>query len=161
MRRLGSYAHLAPLVLRLGIGLTFFFAGLGKVLGGTAGVAGFFGSLGIPLPGVMAPFVSYLELIGGLALILGVLTRVFSLLFVGNMLVALLLVGIPAFLGAESIPAGWSELRTELLLLLGSLALALLGPGLLSLDAAFFGERPERLSGEPAPAATRARSTSV
>ena len=161
MRRLGSYAHWAPLVLRLGIGLTFFFAGLDKVLGGTAGVAGFFGSLGVPLPGVMAPFISYLELLGGLALILGVFTRAFSLLFVGDMLVALLLVGIPAFLGAESIPQGWSELRTELLLLVGSLALALLGPGLLSLDAAFFGERPERLAGESTPAATRARSTGV
>ena len=161
MRRLGSYAHLAPLMLRLGIGLTFFFAGLGKVLGGTDRVAGFFGSLGVPLPGVMGPFISYLELLGGLALILGVFTRVFSLLFVGDMLVALLLVGIPAFGGADSIPAGWSELRTELLLLLGSLALALLGPGLLSLDAAFLGERPERLAGEAAPAAPRARSTGM
>ncbi len=161
MRRLGSYAHLAPLLLRLGIGLTFFFAGLGKVLGGTAGVAQFFGNIGVPLPGVMAPFVSYLELIGGLALVLGVFTRVFSLLLAGDMLVALLLVGIPAFLGAESIPQGWSELRTELLLLLGSLALALLGPGLLSVDAAFLGERPQRLAGEPATTATRARSTGV
>jgi putative oxidoreductase len=160
MRRLGSYAHWAPLLLRLGIGLTFFFAGLGKVLGGTDRVAGFFGSLGVPLPGVMAPFISYLELLGGLALILGVFTRVFSLLFVGDMLVALLLVGLPTGLG-KGLPAGFSDMRTELLLLLGSLALALLGPGLLSLDAAFLGERPERLVNEPAPAATRARSTGV
>ncbi len=37
MRRLGFYAHVAPVLLRVGIGLTFFFAGLGKVLGGTEG----------------------------------------------------------------------------------------------------------------------------
>lgn len=160
MRRLNSYAHLAPLLLRLGIGLTFFFSGLGKVLGGTAGVAGFFGKLGVPLPSLMGPFISYLELIGGLALIVGVLTRVFSLLFVGDMLVALLLVNIPATLG-KGLPAGFSNMRVELLLLLGSLALALLGPGLLSIDAAFFGERSARRADEPAPAAPRARSTGV
>lgn len=154
-RRLDSYENTATLLLRLGIGLTFFFAGLGKVLGGTDGVAGFFGSLGIPLPGIMAPFISYLELLGGIALIVGVLTRVFSLLFVADMAVALLLVGIPAALGAENLPAGWSELRTELLLLVGSLALALLGPGRFSIDAAVLGDRPPRRGEEPTPSPAR------
>ncbi len=68
--RLDAYRSYVPLLLRLGVGLTFFFAGLGKVMGGTAGVAGFFGSLGIPAPALMGPFIAYLELLGGLALIL-------------------------------------------------------------------------------------------
>lgn len=154
-RRLGSYEHLAPLLLRIAIGLTFFFAGLGKVLGGTAGVAGFFGSLGIPLPELMGPFVAYLELIGGLALIVGAFTRVFSLLFVGDMLVALLLVGLPKLAAADSIAAGFSDARVEVLLLLGSAALALLGAGIFSVDSALLGDRPRHL----APATTPVRSS--
>lgn len=144
LRRLGSYDHLAPLLLRLGVGLTFFFAGLGKVLGGTAGVAGFFGSLGIPLPELMGPFIAYLELIGGLALIVGAFTRVFSLLFIGNMLVAMMLVSVPKALEGATIAAGFSDTRIEFLLLLASAALALLGAGIFSVDAALFRDRPGR-----------------
>jgi putative oxidoreductase len=141
LRQLARYESAAPLLLRLGIGLTFFFAGLSKVLGGTDRVAGFFGSLGIPLPGLMGPFIAYLELIGGLALIVGVLTRVFSLLLAGDMLVALLLVGGPKALQAPNLAAGFTDARVEWLLLLGSLALALLGAGLLSVDAALLNDR--------------------
>ena len=143
LRRLSGYEAFAPLLLRVGIGLTFLLAGLGKVLGGTDGVAGFFGSLGIPLPGLMGPLIAYLELLGGLALIIGLLTRVFSLLFVANMLVAIVLVSGPAMFGAENAVMGFTETRTEVLLLLGSLALALLGPGALAVDNALLGERTE------------------
>jgi putative oxidoreductase len=149
LRQLGSYEHIAPLLLRLGIGLTFFFAGLGKVLDGTAGVTGFFGSLGIPLPGLMGPFIAYLELIGGLALILGVFTRVFSLLFVANMLVAMLLVSLPTALNDPNIAKGFSATRVEILLLLGSAALAFLGAGIFSVDSGFFGDRPRHLGEQP------------
>lgn len=134
-QRLAAFADVAPLLLRLGIGLTFFFAGLGKVLGGVDGVAGFFGSLGVPFPQVMAPFISYLEMLGGLALILGLFTRVFSLLFIGDMIVALALVNIPGATEAASLPEAWSAVRVDVLLLLGSAALAILGAGAYSIDA--------------------------
>ncbi len=74
-RKLDAYQSLVPLLLRIGVGLTFFLSGLGKVLGGVGGVAGFFGNIGVPLPGLMAPFISYLELFGGLAILLGLFTR--------------------------------------------------------------------------------------
>ena len=135
LRQRAKYEFVTPLLLLLGIGLTFFFAGLGKVLGGTDRVAGFFSSLGIPLPELMAPFIAYLELIGGLALIVGLLTHVFSLFLAGDMLVALL-VGGPKVLQAPNLAVGFSDARVEWLLLLGALALALLGAGLLSADAA-------------------------
>ncbi len=154
IRRLGTYEDVAPLLLRLGIGLTFFFAGLGKVLGGTDRVAGFFGSLGVPLPQLMGPFIAYLELIGGIALIIGIFTRVFSLLFVGDMLVAFLLVGGPKLLAAANIAAGWSEARVEVLLLLGSAALAIFGPGLFSADAALFRDRSRGAARTSAPRPT-------
>ena len=134
-QRLAAFSDVAPLLLRLGIGLTFFFAGLGKVLGGVDGVAGFFGSLGVPMPEVMGPFIAYLELLGGLALILGLFTRVFSVLFVLNMIVALVLVNIPGALEAASLPEAWTTVRVDVLLLLGSAALALIGAGAYSIDA--------------------------
>lgn len=139
-------SYLVPLLLRIGVGLTFFFAGLGKVLGGTAGVAGFFGSLGVPLPQLMAPFISYLELLGGLALLLGLLTRPVALLLAADMLVALLLVAIPGAMGAPSIAEGWNNLRVELLLLVSSLTLALSGPGQISIDALIRGQGRSRNS---------------
>lgn len=149
MRRLSNFQNIAPLLLRLGVGLTFFFAGLGKVVGGTAGVAGFFGSLGIPLPMIMGPFISYLELLGGIALIVGLFTRVFGILFVCNMLVAIALVKLGAFTGAASLPEGWNEIRIEVMLLVASAALAILGPGRLSVDAALLGDTGEVVPADP------------
>ncbi len=142
LRNLAAYQHLVPLLLRLGVGLTFFFSGYAKVTGGVENVAGFFGSLGIPLSGAMAPFVAYLELIGGLALIVGALTRVFSLLFIGVMVVAILTAKLPAFAQAASLAEGWTEIRIEVVLLLASACLVLLGAGRYSVDAAVLGDRP-------------------
>ncbi|HEX6289674.1 MAG TPA: DoxX family protein [Herpetosiphonaceae bacterium] len=152
LRRLAAYESVAPLLLRIAIGLTFFLAGLSKVMGGTDRVAGFFGSLGIPLPSLMGPFIAYLELLGGLALIVGVLTRLFGLLFVANMVVALLLVAAPKAFAGPNLAVGFNDMRVEWLLLLGSAALALLSPGLFSVDAALLGDRPEPLVEQPRPA---------
>ena len=155
-RKLEAYQHVVPLLLRIGVGLTFLFAGLGKVLGGVGGVAGFFGSLGIPLPGLMAPVISYLELLGGLALLLGVLTRPISLLLMCDMLVAMLLVTLPAWFGAErGMIAGFSETRVEVLLFLACACLAITGAGVSSLDAVLFGDKDPGYHEEPAVRPTR------
>ena len=55
--------------LRVILGLTFFIHGVSKFQGGIGNTAGFFDSLGIP--GFMAYIVAGIELIGGLAVILG------------------------------------------------------------------------------------------
>lgn len=158
MRRLSNFQGAVPLLLRLGVGLTFFFSGLGKVMGGTDGVAGFFGSLGIPLPGLMAPFISYLELLGGLALILGLFTRGFSLLLACTMVVAILTAKLGAFGEAPSIAQGWGEIRIEIMLFIGAVSLALLGPGKPSVDAALLGDTPDAVVAEPALATRPSRT---
>lgn len=80
---------LPPLIARLIIGWVFLWAGYGK-LGNLSNVVGYFESLGIPLASVQAPFVALVELIGGLALILGLGTRLFSGLLASTMAVALM-----------------------------------------------------------------------
>ncbi|MFN8574252.1 MAG: DoxX family protein [Gemmatimonadaceae bacterium] len=116
------------LVLRLVVALIFIAHGYMKLfVMGHAGVTGFFTQLGIPLPSVAAWAISLLEFGGGIALALGIFTRPLALLFVCDMVTAILLVLLPKGL------VGGYEL--ELLLAAGSLALAFAGAGAYSLDA--------------------------
>ena len=75
------------LAIRLFWGWQFFTDGWAK-LHNLARVTDFFVSLGIPAPGLSAHFVSGLEFIGGLMLMLGLATRFMSLLLACNMFVA-------------------------------------------------------------------------
>src|SRR5450755_392491 len=83
----------ATLVLRLVLAAIFIGHGYQKVFGmGVSNVAGFFGTLGVPMPRVAGPFIAYLELLGGVAILLGGFTRVFALLLACDMLGAIILV---------------------------------------------------------------------
>ncbi len=64
-----------PLVARITVGYVFILTGWGK-LHSVDHVTEYFVSLGIPFPEIMAPFVAGIECVGGLFLILGVLTRI-------------------------------------------------------------------------------------
>lgn len=64
-----------PLIARITVGYVFMLTGWGK-LQNLDRVTEYFGSLGIPAPHILTPFVSGLECFGGLFLILGVLTRI-------------------------------------------------------------------------------------
>lgn len=102
-----------------------------------AGTQASFAKMGVPAADVVAPAIAVLELAGGIALILGILTRVVAALLVLDMLGALVLVHAPAGVFAAN---GGYEL--VLLLAAASFALALTGAGRLSLDRALFGRRP-------------------
>ncbi len=110
---------------------TFFVHGWQKVFTfGFEGTGGFFDSLGIPAAGFFAIVVSLLELLGGLALILGIGTRIVGLLLAIDMLVALFVVHLPnGFFVTEN---GY-----ELVLILGtaSLAFAIAGASSISIDS--------------------------
>jgi putative oxidoreductase len=129
-------AGLAPLhtdwgiaVLRVIVGFTFFMHGWQKLFQfGLPGVTNAFTQMGVPLPGVTAPLVSVLELVGGALLILGLLTRPAAILLAIDMLVATLLVHLPA---GFFLPNG---VAFVLLLLAGAVALVLTGPGAFAVD---------------------------
>ncbi|MFJ7933922.1 DoxX family protein [Sporosarcina sp. NPDC096371] len=108
-------------VLRVILGLTFFIHGLSKFQGGLGNTAGFFESLG--MPGFSAYVVAVIELVGGIMLILGIGTRIVSVLFAGIMLVAIFTAKLAAgFLGNGQM-AGY-ELELALLAMAIFLALA-------------------------------------
>jgi uncharacterized membrane protein YphA (DoxX/SURF4 family) len=73
---LSSVGYLGPLFLRVGVGVVMAWHGWQKLDGGVSNFAGFVESLGIPAPTLTAYVVTVIELVGGTALIFGVLTRV-------------------------------------------------------------------------------------
>ncbi len=66
---------LAPLFARITVGWVFLWSGWGK-LQGLPQVTENFASWGIPMPQVLAPFVSGVEFFGGAFLLAGLLTRI-------------------------------------------------------------------------------------
>ncbi|MFN0207077.1 MAG: DoxX family protein [Planctomycetota bacterium] len=79
---------IAPILTRLIVGSAFIAAGYGK-LQNLERTTQFFTNLGIPAPGIQAPFIAGLEFAGGIALIVGFGTRIFSALLAATMTVAI------------------------------------------------------------------------
>lgn len=129
-------------ILRVILGFLFAAHGWQKFNEWTiAGTQASFAKMGVPAAEIAAPAVAVLELGGGIALILGVLTRVVALLLALDMLGALFLVHASAGVFAAT---GGYEL--VLLLAAAALALALTGAGRISVDRALFGRANSRLA---------------
>jgi putative oxidoreductase len=134
-RIFGGLSHWATIPLRVAIGVIFAAHGWQKFSMGLDGVARFFGSVGIPLPEVSAFIVAFVELVGGIGLIVGVFTRYWALLLSIVMIVAIFTVKLQGgLLGAQGRPG----YEFDLALLAGCLALLLTGPGPISLERAIF-----------------------
>ncbi|MCF7908291.1 MAG: DoxX family protein [Candidatus Omnitrophica bacterium] len=123
----------ATLPLRLALGAVFIFHGLQKAFGlfGGPGIKGFSGmlaGLGFPFSEIMAILVAYVELIAGILLVLGVLTRISSLSLLIIMIVALLKVHLAK--GFSIMNGGYEY---DLVLILICLSLIISGGGKLSL----------------------------
>lgn len=125
-----ALATAAQATVRVVIGFLFAAHGWQKFLQFTLdGTAPAFAQMGVPAAGLMAPVIATLEVVGGIALILGVLTRIFAVLLTANMLGANFLVHISAGVFVE---AGGFEL--VLALAAGAAVIALLGAGRISVD---------------------------
>jgi putative oxidoreductase len=132
-RQLGRLAGFAPVVVRVIVGFLMFAHGVVKLRGGVAGIAGFgefLSSAGLPAGLLLAWFVTLLELVGGVMLIVGLLSRVIAALMTVELLVAIALVSGQAGLIAQE-GVGYER---DLAYIMGFLAIMLLGPGRPSLD---------------------------
>ena len=122
------------LVTRLIIGQAFLLTGWGK-LHNHDGVTEFFTSLHIPFPGANAWFIACVEFVGGIALILGLGTRLFGALLSCTMIVAMLTADRAKFVAALDLwPENGLVDLTPFAYLVFLIWLVAYGPGWLSID---------------------------
>ncbi|TDD71486.1 DoxX family protein [Actinomadura rubrisoli] len=134
------------LIGRLALGVIFIAHGWQKLTDvGHSGVTKMFDGLGIPLPGLSAHFATWVELIGGAALIAGVLVPVAGLLLAADMAGAFWYVHMDKGLFADK--GGY-----EYVVVLGAVALllALARPGRFSVDDLLSRRREPAAEREPA-----------
>lgn len=122
-------------VLRVVIGVIFLAHGAQKFFEyGIPGTTGAFTQMGVPIANIAAPLVATVELVGGLALLLGVCSRPVAALLAIDMFAALFLVHLPA---GFFLPNGYEFV---LVLAAAAIALTLTGPGSFAVDN-FLAER--------------------
>jgi putative oxidoreductase len=121
------------LAVRLYWGWQFAQTGWGK-MHSISKITGFFASLNIPFPSMSAHFVSGLEFVGGILLILGLGSRLIGLLLAGNMLVAYWTADHEALTSIFSDP-GTFYVADPYTFLFAALMAFIFGAGLFSIDA--------------------------
>jgi len=121
-------AWLPPTLARVTVGWVFLLSGWGK-LHNLEQVTEFFASIGIPAPGIQAPFASATELVCGALLLAGLGTRLASVPLVVVMTVAIVTARVEELTSAGAL-FGFVEFTYIALLLW----IVVAGPGPLSLD---------------------------
>lgn len=119
---------LAPLFARIVVGWVFLWSGWGKLTHLPLVTENFVG-WGVPVPGILAPFVSGVEFFGGIFLLLGLLTRISAGALGVVMIVAICV-------------AQWDQIDSletllgfeEVIYLALFLWLAIAGPGVIAMD---------------------------
>ena len=138
-------------ILRVATGVIFAAHGAQKLfVYGIDGVTGAFGGMGIPLPGITGPLTGVVELFGGLALVVGLLTRL------AGFGLAITMLGAIGFVHLASGFFAPNGVEFPLSLLAATAALAFAGPGRYSLDAVIAARRATPATQEPALVARRA-----
>ena len=152
----------STILIRSMAGAVFLWEGILKFVYTNQGV-GRFTKLGIPFPAPTAHFVAMLEIVGGVLLITGLLTRFISIPFIIEMIVAILTTKVALYLGVSPLPLPpappqigmWAvlhEVRSEYAQIMSVLFLLIAGPGPWSVDAVI--ARARKTSAQDGPART-------
>jgi putative oxidoreductase len=121
------------LLVRLYWGWQFAQTGWGK-LQHLSHVTNFFRSLGIPAPGIVAPFVSGVEFVGGILLVLGLASHITGLVLAIDMFVAYWTADHAALVSVVSDPGKFYG-ADPFTFFFSALIVFVFGAGLFSLDA--------------------------
>ncbi|HEX6535257.1 MAG TPA: DoxX family protein [Gemmatimonadaceae bacterium] len=126
-----SRVQLGIALLRLVLGVVFLAHGIQKLfVFGHGGVTAAFAQMGVPSPELMATLATAIELLCGIALIVGIVTRYAAVLLAIEMFLAIVFVKAR---GGFFLPNG---AEYELTLCIALVALVLTGPGALALEHA-------------------------
>lgn len=157
-RVIATSAPRSVVLIRLIVGGVFLSEGIQKFLFPADLGVGRFAKIGIPAPEVMAPFVGVVEIVCGILILLGLLTRLATVPLIIDISVAIFSTKIPILLGhgfwrfsLSKLPTYgfWSmahESRVDITMLLGAIFLLLVGAGGWSIDARL--GRKRKLSNE-------------
>lgn len=126
IKALSNQAGLGLALIRIMMGIVLVYHGYLKITK-LGWAVGFFGKVGIPIPSVSGPFITLLETVGGLALIVGLFTRYLGILYAIQFVVA-------AYLQWFFFSKGYGGAELELMLLFAGVLLATNGGGAYSLD---------------------------
>ena len=144
-------------LIRLLVGWVFLGEGILKFLMPEELGVGRFISIGIPAPQVMAPFVGVVEIICGVLVLAGLLTRFAAIVLLIDITVAIVSTKIPIWLGHGywrfTLPklkhygflSMLHEARTDFSMFLGLIFLLMVGAGAWSLDAKICAQRIKRV----------------
>jgi putative oxidoreductase len=113
--------------VRMIMGLVLIITGHEKLISGIQRVSATMLKNRIPFPTVAAAYITALELVGGVLLLIGLGGRLLGLLYIGEFLVVSFYVLVPT--------RGWMDARLPIMLLAGALMLFLCGSGAASLDS--------------------------
>jgi putative oxidoreductase len=124
---MNGLAPYAAFFMRLAVGGVFLAHGWAKYQNGISATAAFLRQGGFPFAGPLAVYLTVVEIVGAVCVLLGILTRAWAALMAVNMAVAIF---------AVRIPRGGS-IELEALLLAGAVTLVALGDGPLSVAVRF------------------------
>lgn len=138
-----KYESWSPLLLRLIVGFGFMAHGWAKISRGTAGFEKLLIQTGVPMHHLLSYVAPYTELIGGLAILIGLMTRFVAIPLVITMLVAMFTIHIHyGFSAVKTIgltPAGPlfgpPGYEINLIYIASLLSLSITGAGVISIDA--------------------------
>jgi uncharacterized membrane protein YphA (DoxX/SURF4 family) len=121
------------LLVRILVGWVFLSEGIQKFLFPASVGTGRFAKIGIPAPQFTGPFVGVVEIVCGTLLIVGLFTTLATVPLLIDIAVAIATTKVPMLL-KQGFWVTMHEGRTDFSMLLGLVAVALLGAGGLSLD---------------------------
>ncbi|BDD06162.1 DoxX family protein [Aureibacter tunicatorum] len=124
------------ILVRMAVGLVFLSEGIQKFLFPITRGAGRFEAIGLPNAEFLGSMIGGLEILAGLMIIIGLGTRLASLIIISIMLSALTLTKVPILM-EKGLWVALHDSRTDYSMLMGSLFLFFKGGGNYSLDRKF------------------------